>query len=144
MGKLKEKLINNLSEEQWEQMVGEISPFEFVEYMSNKKPKWTQLSLFDDESIPVEALENMLNEKKELEEAYFEDGWTEEMEKRYWEEQPVSYEQTEIDTINNSIKIKYSDSDVLYAISKINNQQWLKDGIMNVLNDIYNLKNGLN
>lgn len=143
MGKLKEKLINNLTEEQWEEMVGEISAFEYVEYMSKQKSNWVQLSLFDNEQIPNEVLEQMSKEQSKLEQEFFEDGWTEEMERRYWAEQPISY-QNEIDEINNDIKIKYSDSDVLLAISKINNEQWIKDGVMNVLNDIYRQRNGLN
>ena len=118
MGKLKEKLLNNLTPEEQEEMFG-ISAFEYVELMENYK------NLFDDAGnpIPNDVVEQMANEREQLEREY--------------------YHQSELDEINDSIKLKYSDSDVLYAISKIDNKQWLKDGIMNVLNDVWNAKNGV-
>ena len=118
MGKLKEKLLNNLTPEEQDEIF-ELSAFEYVEYMENYK------NLFDDNGnpIPNDVAEQMANEREQLEREY--------------------YEQSELDEINDSIKLKYSDSDVLYAISKIDNKQWLKDGIMNVLNDVWNAKNGV-
>jgi hypothetical protein len=42
------------------------------------------------------------------------------------------------------MNLKYTDDDVINAIKKINNEQWLIDGIMMALNDTWNQKNGLN
>lgn len=144
MGKLKEKLLNGLTEEeQWEKVVGELSAFEYVEYMNKQKTKWVQLSLFDNEQIPTEVLEELIEEQTKLESQYYEDGWDEEMERRYWAEQPISY-QMELDEINDSIKLKYSDADVISAIKSWRNEEWLINMLLKELNNIYNLKNGLN
>ena len=114
MGKLKEKLLNNLTPEEQNDMF-ELSAFEFVEYMENYKQQ--------NEQLPDDVADQMYQEQIRLEREYF--------------------EQSELDEFNDSIKLKYSDADVLYAISKIDNKQWLKDGIMNVLNDVWNTKNGV-
>lgn len=144
MGKLKEKLLNGLTEEeQWEKVVGELSAFEYVEYMNKQKTQWVQLSLFDNEQMPTEVLEELIEEQTKLESQYYEDGWDEEMEKRYWAEQPISY-QMELDEINDSIKLKYSDADVISAIKSWRNEEWLINMLLKELNNIYNLKNGLN
>lgn len=65
MGKLKEKLLNNLTPEQIDEMMGD-SSFDFVEYMS-----------------------------------------------------PQLEEEDDIDEINESIKMKYSDADIQSAINRV-------------------------
>jgi hypothetical protein len=124
MGKLKETLLNNLTPEEMDERF-EISAFEYVEYMEKYKSKWQQLSLFDDngDEIPEDVLEQIANEKKQLENEF--------------------YYQSEIDEINDSVKLKYSDSDVISAIKALNNEKWLIDGIMGILNDTWNRKNGV-
>jgi len=124
MGKLKEHLLNNLTPEEMDERF-EISAFEYVEYMEKYKSKWQQLSLFDDngDEIPEDVLEQIANEKKQLENEF--------------------YYQSEIDEINDSVKLKYSDSDVISAIKALNNEKWLIDGIMGILNDTWNRKNGV-
>ena len=124
MGKLKETLLNNLTPEEMDKRF-ELSAFEYVEYMEKYKSKWQQLSLFDDngDEIPEDVLEQIANEKKQLENEF--------------------YYQSEIDEINDSVKLKYSDSDVISAIKALNNEKWLIDGIMGILNDTWNRKNGV-
>jgi hypothetical protein len=118
MGKLKEKLLNNLTPEEQNEMF-ELSAFEYVEYMEKYK------HLYDDngDPIPEDVLEKLGEEQRILEKEY--------------------YEQSEIDEINDSIKLKYSDYDVISAIKALNNEKWLIDGVMGILNDTWNRKNGI-
>jgi hypothetical protein len=124
MGKLKETLLNNLTPEEMDERF-EISAFEYVEYMEKYKNKWQQLSLFDDngDEIPNDVLEQMANERKQIEAEF--------------------YEQSEIDEINDSIKLKYSDSDVISAIKSVKDEQWFINRVMKELNGIWNTKNGV-
>jgi hypothetical protein len=94
MGKLKEKLLNNLTPEEMDERFG-ISAFEYVEYMENYK------HLFDDngDPIPEDVLEKMYKERAQLESEF--------------------YEQSEIDDINDSNKLKYTDNDILYVLDGI-------------------------
>jgi hypothetical protein len=122
MGKLKEKLLNNLTEDELDDMFG-VSSFDYVEYMEKYK-KWQQLSLFDDNGdlISDDVLEQMYNERETAELEY--------------------YEQSELDEINDSIKLKYSDSDVIQAIKSVKDEQWFINRIMKELNGIWADKNG--
>jgi hypothetical protein len=124
MGKLKETLLNNLTPEEMDERF-EISAFEYVEYMEKYKNKWQQLSLFDDngDEIPNDVLEQMANERKQIEAEF--------------------YEQSEIDEINDSIKLKYSDSDVISAIKSVKDETWFINRVMKELNGIWNTKNGV-
>jgi len=67
MGKLKEKLLNNLTEDELDDMFG-ISSFDYVEYMEKYK------NLFDDngDPIPDDILEQMHNERETAELEYYE------------------------------------------------------------------------
>lgn len=122
MGKLKEKLLNNLTPEQMDYIYGP-SAFEYVEYMEKYK-NWKQLSLFDDNGdvIPEDVLEQMLKEK-EIEEQQF-------------------YEQSAIDEINDSVKLKYTDNDILYVLSGLAGPV-LTGMILDKLRDVWNTKNGV-
>ncbi len=117
MGKLKETLLNNLTPEEMDERF-EISAFEYVEYMKNYK------HLYDDngDPIPEDVLEQMANEKKQLENEF--------------------YYQSEIDDINDSVKLKYTDNDILYVLDGIAGPV-LKGMIMSKLNDVWNTKNGI-
>jgi hypothetical protein len=123
MGKLKETLLNNLTPEEMDERF-EISAFEYVEYMEKYKSKWQQLSLFDDngDEIPEDVLEQIANETKKAEAEF--------------------YEQSEIDDINDSVKLKYTDSDILYVLDGLAGPV-LKGIIMGKLNDVWNAKNGV-
>jgi uncharacterized protein YnzC (UPF0291/DUF896 family) len=123
MGKLKEKLLNNLTPEEMDEQYG-ISAFEYVEYMEKYKSKWQQLSLFDDngDEIPEDVLEQIANEKQQLEKEF--------------------YYQSEIDDINDSVKLKYTDNDILYVLDGLVDPQKM-DIIKDKLRDIWNTKNGI-
>ena len=136
MGKLKEKLLNNLTPEEENEMF-ELSAFEYVEYMENYK------HLYDDngDPIPEDVLEQMANEREQLEE-------------NYWSEKPlISYvewhrnrdamaEQYEIDKINDENKLKYTDNDILYVLNGLVDPQKI-DLIKDKLRDVWNTKNGI-
>ena len=150
MGKLKEELLNNLTPEEMDERF-ELSAFEYVELLSKYKDKK------EDEYIPtdveMEKLEQMVKdyynskEFREYVENYEpinEDEWTEEMEKRYWEEQPPYPFATdiEIEAINESNKVKYTDNDILYVLGGLVEPD--KIGIIkDKLNGVWNNKNGV-
>lgn len=117
MGKLKETLLNNLTPEETDERYG-ISAFEYVEYMENYK------HLFDDSGnpIPDDVIEKMIKER-ELAEADY-------------------YEQSAIDDINDSVKLKYTDNDILYVLDGIAGPL-LTDIILGKLRDVWNTKNGI-
>ena len=150
MGKLKEKLLNNLTPEEMDDQF-ELSAFEYVELLSKYKDKK------EDEYVPtddeIEKLEQMVKdyynskEFREYVENYEptnEDGWTEEMEKRYWEEQPPYPFATdiELEAINESNKVKYTDNDILYVLDGLVEPAKM-DKIMGKLNEVWNNKNGV-
>jgi hypothetical protein len=144
MGKLKEKLLNNLTPEEMDDQF-ELSAFEYVELLSKYKDKK------EDESYPIteaeiEDIERMVEEyyqSKEFQEQA--DGWTEEMEKRYWEEQPPYpfATQNELDEINDSLKVKFTEDEVIEAIKLVKNEDWFINRIRKELNGIWNRKNGV-
>jgi hypothetical protein len=144
MGKLKEKLLNNLTPEEMDDQF-ELSAFEYVELLSKYKDKK------EDESYPIteaeiEDIERMVEEyyqSKEFQEQA--DGWTEEMEKRYWEEQPQYpfATQNELDEINDSLKVKFTEDEVIEAIKLVKNEDWFINRIRKELNGIWNRKNGV-
>jgi hypothetical protein len=113
MGKLKEQLLNNLTPEEQNDMF-ELSAFEFVEYMENYKQQTEQ--------IPEDVADQLYQEQIRLEREYF--------------------EQSELDEINSSIQLKYTDSDILYVLDGLAGPV-LKGMIMDRLNDVWNIKNGV-
>lgn len=113
MGKLKEKLLNNLTPEEMDERFG-LSAFEFVEYMENYKQK--------SEEMPEDVVNQIGDEQQRLEQEF--------------------YEQEAINQINESNKLKYTDNDVLNAITKVTGDKHLIDRILKELNDIWNTKNG--
>ena len=150
MGKLKEKLLNNLTSEEMDEQF-ELSTFEYVELVERYKNK-------EDEYVPtadeLEKLEQMVKdyynskEFREYVENYEpinEDGWTEEMEKRYWEEQPPYpfATQNELDEINDSLKVKFTEDEVIEAVRAVKNEDWFINRIRKELNGIWNRKNGV-
>jgi hypothetical protein len=151
MGKLKEKLLNNLTPEEMDERF-ELSAFEYVELTERYK-----IPQKEDEYIPTDAemekLEQMVKdyynskEFREYVENYEpinEDEWTEEMEKRYWEEQPPYPFATdiELEAINESNKVKYTDNDILYVLDGLVESAKM-DVIKDKLNEVWNNKNGV-
>ena len=136
MGKLKEKLLNNLDEQQMEDIFG-ISSFEYVELMSKYK---------DDESYPiteaeVEDIEKMVDEyykSKEFQE-YLDTVNLDEV----FVEHNAHEDGFDIDEINDSLKVKFTEDEVIQAVRSIKNEDWFVNGIRRELNGIWNRKNGV-
>jgi glyceraldehyde-3-phosphate dehydrogenase/erythrose-4-phosphate dehydrogenase len=133
MGKLKEKLLNNLSEEQMEDIFG-ISAFEYVELMSKYK---------DDESyIPTEA--EVEDIEKMVEEYYESKEFKEYLDTVNLDEVFAEHNQNELDEINDSLRVKFTEDEVLEAIRAVKNEDWFINRIRKELNGIWNRKNGYN
>jgi hypothetical protein len=113
MGKLKEKYLNNLSEDEMDERF-ELSAFEYVELMENYKQQ--------SEQLPDEVVGQLIQEQTELENEF--------------------YAQSEIDDINDSIKLKYTDNDILYVLDGLAGPV-LTSMVMGKLNDVWNTKNGV-
>ena len=113
MGKLKEKLLNNLTPEEMDERF-ELSAFEYVEYMENYKQQ--------SEEIPQDVAEQLGEEQNRLEQEY--------------------YEQENIDILNDSNKLKYTDNDILYVLDGIVDSQKM-DIIMDKFRDIWATKIGI-
>jgi hypothetical protein len=146
MGKLKEKLLNNLTPEEMDEQF-ELSAFEYVELVERYKDKK------EDEYVPtdeeLEKLEQMVQDyynSKEFRE-YVEnytplDGLSEEQIDEALTEHNAHEDGFDIDAINESVKLKYTDNDILDVLDGIAGPT-LKSMIMSRLNDVWNTKNGV-
>ena len=140
MGKLKEKLLNNLSEAQMEDIFG-ISAFEYVELMAKYK---------DDESyVPTEAevedIEKMVEDyyaSKEFQEYVNNDIELVLSYEEWHRNRDAMAEQFSIDEINDSMTVKFTEDEVLNAIRKWKNEDWFIGRIKDELNKIWNRKRG--
>ena len=141
MGKLKEKLLNNLSEDEMEDIFG-ISSFEYVELMSKYK---------DDESyIPtegeVEDIEKLVEEyyqSKEFKEYVDSDVELVLSYEEWHRNRDTMAEQFSIDEINDSLQVKFTEAEVLDAVRKWKNEDWFIGRIKDELNRTWNTKRGL-
>ena len=141
MGKLKEKLLNNLSEEQMEDIFG-ISAFEYVELMAKYK---------DDENyIPTEAevedIEKLVEEyyqSKEFKEYVDSDVELVLSYEEWHRNRDTMAEQFSIDEINDSLQVKFTEAEVLDAVRKWKNEDWFIGRIKDELNRTWNTKRGL-
>ena len=148
MGKLKEHYLNNLTPEEMEERYG-VSAFEYVELMENYK------KLFDDNGDPlnyeyeptqaeIDEMEAMIQDyykSKEFRD-YVENLSDSEIDEVFAQHN-AHEEGFDIDEINDSIKLKYSDSDVIQAIKSVKDEQWFINRILKELNGIWNAKNGV-
>jgi hypothetical protein len=135
MGKLKEKLLNNLSEAQMEDIFG-ISAFEYVELMAKYK---------DDESyVPTEA--EVEDIEKMVEDYYASKEFADYLETididKALAEHNAHEEGFDIDEINDSMKVKFTEDEVIEAIRAVKNEDWFINRIRKELNTIWNRKNG--
>ena len=136
MGKLKEKLLNNLTPEEMDERY-ELSAFEYVELISKYK---------DDESYPiteaeVEDIEKMVDEyykSKEFQQ-YVDTVNLDEV----FAEHNAHEDGFDIDEINDSLKVKFTEDEVIQAVRSIKNEDWFVNGIRRELNGIWNRKNGV-
>jgi hypothetical protein len=141
MGKLKEKYLNNLSEDEMEDIFG-ISAFEYTELMTKYK---------DDESyVPtegeVEDIEKLVEEYYQSKE--FQDYLDTDIEsvlsyEEWHRNRDVMAEQFSIDEINDSLQVKFTEAEVLDAVRKWKNEDWFIGRIKDELNRTWNTKRGL-
>ena len=135
MGKLKEKYLNNLSDAEMEDIFG-ISAFEYVELMAKYK---------DDESyVPtaeeVEDIEKMVEEYYQSKEfAEYIDGLDIDS---VLAEHNAHEEGFDIDEINDSLQVKFTEDEVIEAVRAVKNEDWFINRIRKELNTIWNRKNG--
>jgi predicted DNA binding CopG/RHH family protein len=141
MGKLKEKLLNNLSEHERDDQF-ELSAFEYVELVERYKNK-------EDEYVPtadeLEKLEQMVQDyynSKEFREYVENYNPTDEQIDAALAEHNAHEDGFDIDAINESVKLKYTDNDILDVLDGIAGPT-LKSMIMSRLNDVWNTKNGV-
>jgi hypothetical protein len=131
MGKLKEKYLNNLSEDEMEDIFG-ISAFEYTELMTKYK---------DDESyVPTEA--EVEDIEKLVDDYYKSKEFQEYLDTINLDEVLAEHNQSELDELNDSMTLKYTDNDILYVLGQAGLDGYGPD-ILAKLNDIWNTKRGL-
>ena len=148
MGKLKEKLLNNLTPEEMDEQF-ELSAFEYVELVERYKipQKKDEYVPTDDE---LEKLEQMVKDyynSKEFRE-YVEnynptDEYVNSLTDEQIDEAITEHNQNELDEINDSLKVKFTEDEVIQAVRSIKNEDWFVNGIRRELNGIWNRKNGV-
>jgi predicted DNA binding CopG/RHH family protein len=148
MGKLKEKLLNNLTPEEMDDQF-ELSAFEYVELVERYK-----IPQKEDEYVPtddeLETLEQMVKDyynSKEFRE-YVEnytptDEYVNSLTDEQIDEAITEHNQNELDEINDSLKVKFTEDEVIEAVRAIKNEDWFIAGIRRELNVIWNRKNGV-
>jgi hypothetical protein len=148
MGKLKEKLLNNLTPEEMDDQF-ELSAFEYVELVERYK-----IPQKEDEYVPtddeLEMLEQMVKDyynSKEFRE-YVEnynptDEYVNSLTDEQIDEAITEHNQNELDEINDSLKVKFTEDEVIEAVRAIKNEDWFVNGIRRELNEIWNRKNGV-
>jgi len=140
MGKLKEKLLNNLSEAQMEDIFG-ISSFEYVELMS----KYKDYESYVPTEAEVEDIEKMVEDyyaSKEFQEYVNNDIELVLSYEEWHRNRDAMAEQFSIDEINDSLQVKFTEAEVLDAIRKWKNEDWFIGRIKDELNKIWNRKMG--
>jgi predicted DNA binding CopG/RHH family protein len=149
MGKLKEKLLNNLTPEEMDDQF-ELSAFEYVELVERYKDRK------EDEYVPtddeLEKLEQMVKDyynSKEFREYVENYNPTDEYVNSLTDEQideafaEHNADEDEIERINDSLRLKFTEDDVIEAVRAIKNEDWFIAGIQRELNGIWNRKNGV-
>ena len=150
MGKLKEKLLNNLTPEEMDERF-ELSAFEYVELTERYK-----IPQKEDEYVPtddeLEKLEQMVKDyynSKEFREyvenytptdEYVNSLTDEEIDAAFAEH---NLDENELNEINDSLKVKFTEDEVIQAVRAIKNEDWFVNGIRKELNRIWNNKNGV-
>jgi hypothetical protein len=137
MGKLKEKLLNNLDEQQMEDIFG-ISAFEYVELMAKYKD--------DANYVPTEA--EVEDIEKMVEDYYASKEFSDYLETldidKALAEHNAHEEGFDIDEINDSLQDKFTEDEVIEAVRAVKNEDWFINRIRKELNTIWNRKNGYN
>lgn len=150
MGKLKEKLLNNLTEQEMDEQF-ELSAFEYVELVERYKNKETQTN---DTYVPTEE---EFQEMQRVAEEYYNsdefrkyaedysrtDIWTDEQIDEALTQHNAHEDGFDIDSINESVKLKYTDNDILNVLENYGVDPQKIDLIMGELNGVWNMKNGV-
>jgi hypothetical protein len=149
MGKLKEKLLNNLSENEMDEQF-ELSAFEYVELMSNYKNKNEEDYIPTDEELAnIDAMVEEYYKSKEFRDYvenytptndYVDTLTDEQIDEAFAEH---NADEDELDRINDSLKLKFTEDDVVEAVKALKNEDWFIKGIRKELNGIWNRKNGV-
>ena len=140
MGKLKEKLLNNLSEDQMEDIFG-ISSFEYVELMSKYKDDETYVPT----AAEVEDIEKLVEEyyqSKEFKEYVDSDVELVLSYEEWHRNRDTMAEQFKIDEINDSLARNFTEDEIIEACRKWKNEDWFIGRIKDELNKIWNRKRG--
>lgn len=163
MGKLKEKLLNNLNENEMDDQF-ELSAFEYVELVERYKNREREYVPTEEEFKEMQRIaEEYYNSDEfrkyaedynrtdiwtdeQIDEAiseHNEDEWNDELEQQFWKEQPPYPFATdaELEALNQSIIPKYTDNDILDVLDGMVDPQKM-DIILGRLNDVWNTKNG--
>jgi hypothetical protein len=135
MGKLKEKYLNNLSDAEMEDIFG-ISSFEYVELMEKYKDDETYVPTAE-EVEDIEAMVEDYYKSKEFNE-YINNLDVDSVLAQH----NAHEEGFDIDEINDSLKVKFTEDEVIEAVRAIKNEDWFVNGIRRELNNIWNRKNG--
>ena len=151
MGKLKEELLNNLTPEEMDERF-ELSAFEYEELKERYKDRK------EDEYVPtddeLEKLEQMVKdyynskEFREYVENYnptdeYVNSLTDEQIDEAFAEHNANEDGFDIDEINDSLKVKFTEDEVIQAARAIKNEDWFIARIRRELNTIWNRKNGV-
>jgi hypothetical protein len=151
MGKLKEKLLNNLSQQEMDEQY-ELSAFEYVELLSKYKNRNEEEYVPTDEELAnIDAMVEEYYKSKEFRD-YVEnytptdeyvDSLTDEQIDEAFAEHNLDEE--ELNRINDSLEVKYTDDDILYVLNTIKGPigPLVKETIMDKLNEVWNTKRGL-
>jgi predicted DNA binding CopG/RHH family protein len=127
----------------------ELSAFEYVELVERYK-----IPQKEDEYVPtddeLETLEQMVKDyynSKEFRE-YVEnytptDEYVNSLTDEQIDEAITEHNQNELDEINDSLKVKFTEDEVIEAVRAIKNEDWFVNGIRRELNEIWNRKNGV-
>jgi hypothetical protein len=153
MGKLKEKMLNNNSEND---NPFELSAFEFVEYMSDYKEKEEYIPTDDEMEKLNQMLEEYYKSKEfreyvenyqpsnesltDLEDEFF-GKWTSADIDAALAEHNAHEEGFDLDSINDGIHLKYTDEDILNILQGCLDAHKV-EFIMGELNKLWNQKNG--
>jgi len=131
----------------------ELSAFEYVELVERYK-----IPQKEDEYVPtddeLEKLEQMVKdyynskEFREYVENYnptdeYVNSLTDEQIDEAFAEHNANEDGFDIDEINDSLKVKFTEDEVIQAVRSIKNEDWFVNGIRRELNGIWNRKNGV-
>jgi hypothetical protein len=145
MGKLKEKMLNNNSEEDNQ---FELSAFEYVELVERYKDRPEEPLLTDDELANFEQMVQDYYNSKEFRE-YVEnytptDDYANSLTDAEIDAAFVEHnlDEDELEVFNQSITLKYTDNDILDVLDGMVDPQKMNI-ILGRLNNVWNTKNGL-